>query len=175
MYGACSFFSQFAIKRSQANQFSEPHLGKLTMPPQAGYGPSPVFLDDNLALSQQHKQDIEPDTSCPGPDDPTDFMGRLLELGSVVELLKTLYRRQGDDVRISSGWRGVIIKIDGAGDVLADFGEGRDKKWIRRKHLGTLRLLEEEELEQCCGTPEANNSLYMSEMTSQTLLKDWNP
>lgn len=174
MYSASNFFSQFVTKRNQADQLSDPQPGKFISPPRAGYGPSAILLCDDLTLSQlqpQEDADLEPDTLCPGPDDPTDFMGRLLEVGGVVETLRTLYRSQGEDVRVSSGWHGVIVKMDGAGDLLVDFGGGRALKWIRSKHLGTLKKLEEEQLEQHCASPESNNSFQTLEPISDTCVK----
>lgn len=178
MYAASNILSKFATKRNQTNHLSGPQPGKLVTFAQGAYGPSADLLSDDVSLSQLQKQDdadLEPDTSCPGPDDPTDFMGRLLTVGSVVDTLRTLYRSQGDDVRVSSCWRGVIVKMDGASDVLVDFGEGHAKKWIRRKHLGTLKKLEEEELEQCCASPESNNSFVSSYISFEPLLKDQLP
>lgn len=148
--------------------------------------PTRMQISQVKQLQRQEDAEPEPDTSCPGPEDPTDFLGRLLEVGDIVETLRTLYRSQGDDVRVQAGWRGVIVKMDGAGDVLVDFGEGSAKKWVRRKHLGTLKKPEEDELQECCMTPEANDSfltyepplkqcqqqLDASEPTRSTFVKD---
>lgn len=51
---------------------------------------------------------------------------------------RTLYRRQGDDLKVCAGWRGIVVKVDVDGDALVDFGGEMALRWVRHRQLTCL-------------------------------------
>lgn len=75
-----------------------------------------------------------------------DYMGRPLKPGDAITALRSLYKTQGGDLEVRSDWRGIISKVDAAGDVLVDFGGEMPLRWVRKKHVSSLRRAGMDEL-----------------------------
>lgn len=91
--------------------------------------------NENLKTLLQTLRDRENSNEQAG--DSTADAGIGLADGDTVEVLRSLYRPQGSDVKVLVGWQGLVSRVDGAGDVLVDFGPLCGSRWVRGKHVAT--------------------------------------